>query len=59
VSNAVSAVGSTPAGAGGAPAVGAAVRSIRSAIAAGSVTPDQAKGLVAVLVAMRAATGGV
>lgn len=53
VSNAVAVIGGAPGST--ATALGAAMTAVRASLASGSVTADQAKGLVAVLVAMRAA----
>jgi hypothetical protein len=55
VSQAVTAIGTAPSAPNVAPAMANAVQSIRQAMSSGTVTPDQAKGLVAVLVALRAA----
>lgn len=55
VSNAVGVAGGASPGTSVGSALGQAVSAVRSALAAGTVTPDAAKGLTAVLVALRAA----
>jgi|SRR5579885_546383 len=55
VSNAITSLGTTGSMSGN--SVSQAVQTVRAALASGSMTPDQAKGLVAVLVALRAGAG--